>query len=81
LGFVGGEDEIRALLQKAAPRKPGKRTFYRGGYFTDGGLLIWEYPRLTPDGTQMDFLGVMEIENGFIQNALSLLGLGWRRDY
>jgi hypothetical protein len=29
--------------------------------------LIWEYPRLTPDGTQVDFLEVMEIENVFIQ--------------
>jgi ketosteroid isomerase-like protein len=66
-GICRGRDEIRALLLKAAPRKPDKRTFYRTGYFTDGRLLIWEYPRVTPDGTQMDFLEVMEVENGLIQ--------------
>ena len=28
---------------------------------------MWEYPRETPDGEQMDFTEVMEIENGLIQ--------------
>lgn len=55
------------LLEKAAPRKPGKRTFHRIGYFTNGALLMREYPRATPDGEQMDFLEVMEIEHGLIQ--------------
>jgi hypothetical protein len=40
----------------------------RTGYFTDGERLIWEYPRATPKGEQMDFVEVMEINNaGLIQ--------------
>jgi uncharacterized protein (TIGR02246 family) len=66
-GILQGRDQIHALLEKAAPRKPGKRTFHRIGYFTNGALLMWEYPRATPDGEQMDFLEVMEIESGLIQ--------------
>jgi ketosteroid isomerase-like protein len=67
VGICRGRAEIRALLETAAARKPSKRTFYRAGYFTDGRLLMWEYPRATPDGEQMDFIEVMEIENGLIQ--------------
>lgn len=66
-GICKGRNEIRALLEKAASRKPSQRTFYRAGYFTDGKRLIWEYPRATPDGEQMDFLEVMEIEDGLIR--------------
>jgi hypothetical protein len=29
--------------------------------------LIWEYPRETPNGDQMDFVESMEIENGLIR--------------
>ena len=30
---------------------------------------MWEYPRATPDGEQMDFVEVMELnEEGLIQN-------------
>ena len=28
---------------------------------------MWEYPRLTPNGEQMDFAEVMEIEGGKIK--------------
>jgi len=67
VGICRGRAAIRSLLETAAARKPSKRTFYRAGYFTDGRLLMWEYPRATPDGEQMDFMEVMEIENGLIQ--------------
>lgn len=66
-GVLRGRDQIRALLDKAAPRRPGRRTFHRPGYLTNGSLLMWEYPRETPDGEQMDFIEVMEIQNGLIQ--------------
>src|ERR1051325_8926698 len=75
-GVLKGRDEIRKLLDKAAPRKPGKRTFYRRGYFTDGRLLVWEYPRATPGGEQMDFFEVMEIADGLIQ--AHRVYWGWR---
>ncbi|MBJ6724631.1 nuclear transport factor 2 family protein [Geomesophilobacter sediminis] len=66
-GVCRGREAIRELLEIAAPRKPHRRTFYRKGYFTDGRLLLWEYPRETPEGEQMDFVEVMEIENGLIK--------------
>ena len=75
-GVLNGREEIRKLLDRAAPRKPGKRTFHRRGYFTDGGFLVWEYPRATPDGEQMDFFEVMEIVNGLIQ--AHRVYWGWR---
>lgn len=59
-GRLEGKAAIKALLAKAAPRKPGVRHFHRIGYFTDGALLMWEYPRETPEGEQMDFVEVME---------------------
>jgi len=70
-------DEICRLLDKAAPRKPRKRDFLRRGYFTDGRSLVWEYPRATPDGEQMDFFEVMEIADGLIR--AHRVYWGWRR--
>lgn len=66
-GICRGRDQISELLKKAAPRKPVKRSFHRSGYFTDGKMLVWEYPRETPTDDQMDFFEVMEIEDGLIQ--------------
>ena len=37
---------------------------------------MWEYPRATPDGEQMDFVEVMEIENGLISRHC--VYWGWR---
>ena len=75
-GRLEGKAAIKALLDKAAPRKPGKRHFHRIGYFTDGALLMWEYPRETPQGEQMDFVEVMEIGDGLIQHHR--VYWGWR---
>ena len=67
-GIVRGAAEIRALLDEVAARKPPVRKFHRTGYLTDGRRLIWEYPRETPDGEQMDFVEAMELnEQGLIQ--------------
>jgi len=33
---------------------------------TDGSRVVWEYPRQTPDGDQMDIVEVMEIRDGLI---------------
>jgi len=66
-GICRGIDEIRQLLQATAERKPTTRRYYRAGYFTDGHTVMWEYPRSTPDGEQMDFVEVMELQDGLIQ--------------
>lgn len=75
-GVVEGRERIRALLEQAAPRKPEARMFHRIGYFTDGKRLIWEYPRATPTGEQMDFVDMMEIEHGLIRRHR--VYWGWR---
>ena len=67
-GVVRGHGEIQALLDEVAARKPPVRKFHRTGYLTDGKRLIWEYPRETPDGEQMDFVEAMELnDQGLIQ--------------
>ncbi len=37
---------------------------------------MWEYPRETPDGEQMDFVEVMELEDGRIRRHR--VYWGWR---
>jgi hypothetical protein len=62
-----GKQAIRSLLPKVFANQPEERQTYRHPVFTDGKLLMWEYPRATPDGDQMDFTEVMELENGLIR--------------
>jgi ketosteroid isomerase-like protein len=65
---ITGHEEIRAFWEKLAERKPPVRQYYRTGYLTDGKKLMWEYPRETPSGDQMDFVEVMELNrDGLIQ--------------
>ena len=65
-GIIEGKDALRKVIEIAAKRKPTYRNFYVSNYFTDGKTIIWEYPRETPEGDQMDFMEVMEIKNGLI---------------
>lgn len=60
-GVIDGREELRPLLEKVAERKPPVRRYVRTPYLTDGRRLIWEYPRETADGDQMDFVESMEI--------------------
>jgi len=65
---IRGHEEIRAFWKKVSANKPSLRKYHRTGYLTDGKKLMWEYPRETPSGDQMDFVEVMELnENGLIQ--------------
>ncbi|HLJ15174.1 MAG TPA: nuclear transport factor 2 family protein [Bryobacteraceae bacterium] len=66
-GVCRGREELKRLFEILATRKPKIRKFYRTGYFTDGHKIMWEYPHDTPEDEQMDFVEVMEIENGLIQ--------------
>jgi ketosteroid isomerase-like protein len=67
-GVLRGHQELRSLFDKLAERKPAVRQYYRNGYLTDGKRLIWEYPRDTGKGEQMDFVEAMELnDNGLIQ--------------
>ena len=66
-GICRGKAELRAFFDILATRKPAIRKFHRTPYFTDGKTVMWEYPHLTPEGEQMDFVEVMEIADGLIQ--------------
>jgi ketosteroid isomerase-like protein len=66
-GILQGKAALQALLKILFQCQPAKRQFYRNSYFTDGKRLMWEYPRLAPNGEQMDFAEVMEIEQGLIK--------------
>lgn len=67
-GVLNGRTEILRFLQEGTKRRPNDlvRWHRLGKYFTDGRTLIWEYPRQTPDGNQIDILEVMEVADGKI---------------
>jgi len=67
-GICSGHEELRPFFEMLRERKPPVRQHYRTNYFTDGKTMIWEYPRETPKGEQMDFVEAMEInDDGLIQ--------------
>lgn len=75
-GICRGHEELRPFLAEVVARTPDERQYYRAGFFTDGCRATWEYPRQTPDGEQMDFVEIMEIEDGLIQ--AHRVYWGWR---
>jgi hypothetical protein len=67
-GVIEGRDKLRDFVHLVFCRTPPARQRYRKGFFTDGRKLIWEYPRATPEGEQMDLVESMEInDDGLIQ--------------
>ena len=75
-GICKGKKEIKALAETLFKCQPSIRRFYRQNYFTDGKNIIWEYPRDTPEGEQMDFVEVMQLQHGKIQSHR--VYWGWR---
>ena len=66
-GIVRGKDALREFITRVFATNPPQRKRFKQGFFTDGHVLTWEYPRESPDGEQMDLVEVMEIEDGHIQ--------------
>lgn len=69
-GILEGKDEIRSFF-KAGLRNLGSELnrWYRTGLlFSNGQQLIWEYPRETPKGDQVDLVEVMDISEGRIHH-------------
>jgi steroid Delta-isomerase len=67
-GILRGRREIRPFFE-AGFRKLGSELsrWYRTGlFFSNGRQLIWEYPRETPQGDQVDLVEVMDVANGLI---------------
>jgi SnoaL-like domain len=62
-GVVEGREKLREFVRLVFARTPPARKRHREGFFTDGRRLIWEYPRATPIGDQMDFVESMELND------------------
>jgi hypothetical protein len=75
-GVCHGHAELRPFITEVVARTPDQRHYHRAGFFTDGHIAMWEYPRSTPEGEQMDFVEVMEIEDGLIR--AHRVYWGWR---
>ena len=69
-GVLYGKKDIRFFLQEGTKRRPNElvKWFRPGEYLTNGKLLMWEYPRQTDNGEQIDILELMEIEQGLIRH-------------
>jgi hypothetical protein len=44
-GIVQGKDELRQFITKVFQTNPPQRKRFKQGFFTDGRVLTWEYPR------------------------------------
>jgi hypothetical protein len=66
-GVVAGRDALRAFVEQVFAHQPAERRRFRSDLLTDGRRVIWEYPRRSPGGDQMDIVEVMEIERGLIR--------------
>lgn len=75
-GIVEGRRELREFVRRVFEHQPPERRRFRSDLFTDGSRLIWEYPRQSPDGEQMDIVEVMEIRDGLI--AHHRVYWGWK---
>lgn len=75
-GVCRGHEQLRPFLAEVLQRTPPLRHYHRGGFFTDGRRAMWEYPRSAPDGEQMDFVEVMDIDDGLIR--AHRVYWGWR---
>jgi hypothetical protein len=66
-GIVHGASALREFVREVYARPMSERHRHRTGFLTDGKTLMWEYPRATPNGDQVDLLEVMELDNGSIR--------------
>ena len=66
-GIVSGREALRHFFGVIIASTPPLVDRYRQSFFTDGKTMIWEYPRVTPTGEQVDMAEVMQIDNGLIK--------------
>ena len=76
-GALKGHAQIYRFFSEGVKRRPNHlvRWFRTEKFLTDGATLMWEYPRETPAGEQVDILEVMEIKDGKI--AAHRIYWGW----
>ena len=76
-GVLRGRERIRALFAKnlAALSTTFQGLYRPTQFFSDGRYLTWEYPRVTPTGTQVDLFESIDIRDGMI--AYHRVYWGW----
>ena len=69
-GVLRGKEEIARFLEAGAASRPIDlvRWHRSGTFFSSGATLIWEYPRVTPEGDQVEIVEVMETANRLIRH-------------
>ncbi len=62
-GVLVGRKQIRPFFQRGTDNRPNElvRWYRTGRYLFDGQTLVWEYPRGTPTGDQVDLVEVMDL--------------------
>lgn len=62
-GVLSGHEQMRPFFQRGTDNRPNElvRWHRTGQYEFNGHTLIWEYPRETPDGDQVDLVEVMDL--------------------
>ncbi len=68
-GVLRGKEEIARFLEAGGRSRPIDlvRWHRSDTFFSAGATLIWEYPRVTPEGDQVEIVEVMEIANRVIR--------------
>jgi hypothetical protein len=69
-GVLRGKAEIARFLEKGASSRPiGLVRWHRSTtWFSAGQTLVWEYPRETPEGEQVEIVEVMDVADGLIRH-------------
>lgn len=79
-GVVRGREALAHFLKvitRSRPEHDELPSLWRtGGFVFDGETLIWEYPRQTPQGDQLDLVEVMELDGARIRRHR--IYWGWR---
>lgn len=75
-GILRAHAEIRPFFASGLRQLPNVlgRWYRTGLFFSNGRQLIWEYPRVTPDGDQVDLVEITEITHGRITHHRAYWG-------
>ncbi len=65
-GVVRGKDNLRNFFGIILSSDTPLVDRHKECFFTDGKRMIWEYPRVTPTGGQLEMCEVMHLDAGLI---------------
>jgi steroid delta-isomerase len=67
-GVLRGKEAIKPFFEAGLRKLQNDfgRWYRTGTFFSNGRQLVWEYPRETPQGNQVDLVEMMDIAGGLI---------------